>query len=85
MDGIEDESRQGKEATPARLYKLQEEEGPLFWREAGLQALSQVEDTMRLQGHDKEGCTKDGLYGHAGQEAEKDGGPNHQNNTQGRI
>lgn len=67
MDRIEDKSREGKETTAARMYRLSEEENSMFGRETSLQALPKVAHSLRVQGYDAQGAASDGLYGDAGQ------------------
>lgn len=84
MERNEDESGQREEAPATRMYRVSKKEDSVFRREAGVQALSAQQDTVRLQGHHEEGGAEDRLHGNAGQAVEAHGGSRHQAHTKGQ-
>jgi hypothetical protein len=48
------------------MYCMSQEEDSLLGREASVQALFAEQNTVRVQGHNEEGCAEDRLHGHAG-------------------
>lgn len=65
MGRPKDKGRQGTKTATAGLHSVSAQENQMLWREAGLQTLSEVKDSMCIQGHATKGCTKDRLYGDA--------------------
>lgn len=65
MDRAEDKSWQREEAVAFGLHSMQAQEDSMLRRTSSLQALLALENSLRVQSRNAEGCTKNRLYGYA--------------------